>query len=93
MPEPLLLAQDRTARLWDERVSDAVAVFSVPQPAHSAAAAAAGDARSVLAVGDECGQLTFFDLRRPAEPLFAANPHSDVVQVIALKVRTFSRLI
>lgn len=70
--------QDGTARVWDERTGGAAAVLRVPQPAHSAAAG-----RGLVLVGDECGTLTAFDLRRPSAPLYALKSHRDVVRGVA----------
>lgn len=73
--------------MWDQRTGGAATVLSVPEPAHSAAAAA-----GLVLVGDECGTLTAFDLRRPSVPLYALKSHRDVVRRVAFsKVREADR--
>ena len=76
-----VIAQDCTARLWDERVQKAATVFTVRQPAHCAAVAELIEA---VLVGDECGAVTVFDRRRPSSPLYALKAHKDVARRLAV---------
>jgi hypothetical protein len=56
-------------------------VFAVRQPAHCAAVA---EALGTVLVGDECGDVTVFDRRRPSSPLYALRAHKDVARRLAV---------
>jgi len=71
--------------LWDARGKCASIRFSVRQPAHCAATA---DDLGAVLVGDECGEVTVFDKRRPSAPLYGLKTHMDVSRRLTVsKVR------
>lgn len=76
-----LCLQDRTVRQWDVRDSLCTSVLRLQQPA-TVAAWCPGS--GLLAVGDELGSLTFFDVRKGSVQLASLHKlHHDAVRAIA----------
>lgn len=80
LPEAEIM-QDRSVRLWDTRLDSKAVTFWLKQPAYCAALVSEGN---VIAAGDECGAVTFFDVRNSSLQLaHLPQLHRDVVRAIA----------
>lgn len=77
----LCALQDKTVRQWDVRDNLCAAVLRLQQPATVVSCCQSGH---LLAVGDELGSLTFFDIRQGAVQLASLQDlHHDAVRSIA----------
>lgn len=80
-PMGCVRVQDKTVRMWDLRNNSCVHSILLQQPATAAAAEAS---RCLVAVGDECGSLSFYDGRKMTTHLaLLREVHHDAVKAVA----------